>query len=173
MGPMPARPCLNCTATFWAADLGPVLLVKRRRAARRPGGVVQELDAWPGKADAPGFVERAQGLLEGLLAGAKCLANLLGRAVVVEVQPTPAALEGLDDSQGQRRHASVSGLVEAQINLAVGPQRAHKALEFLADGHGDRNAFVVKQTRVLAFHQGFVAQGVLSVMRNSTCWPAR
>src|ERR1035441_4455626 len=159
MGPMPARPCLNCTATFWAADLGPVLLVKRRRAARRPSGVVQELDAWLGKADAPGFVERAQSLFEGLLAGAKCLANCLGRAVVVEAQPAPAALEGLDDSQGQRRHAPVTGLVEAQINLAVWPQRAHKALESLADGHWDRNPFVVKQTRVAAFYQGLVTQG--------------
>src|SRR5579863_8439573 len=64
------------------------------RALRRPGGVIQEFDAGVGKADAPGFVECAQGLFESLLAGAKCLANHLGRAVIIQAQPASATLEG-------------------------------------------------------------------------------
>ena len=118
--------------------------MKRRRVAGRPSGVVQEFDAWLGKTDSAGFVERAQGLFEGLLAGAKCVANCLGWTIVIEAQPPLVSLEDLHDSPCQRRHARIAGLVQAQIYLTVGPQRAHKALEFLADGHRHRDSFVVK-----------------------------
>jgi hypothetical protein len=60
-------------------------------------------------------------LFEGLLAGAKCLANGLGWTVVIQAQPAPTTLEGLDDPQGQGRNTPVTGLVEAQIKLSVGP----------------------------------------------------
>jgi len=62
----------------------------------------------------------------------------------VHALTTPAALEGLNDPQCQGRHAPVTGLVEAQVNLAVGPQLAHVTLERLADGHRGRYALVVK-----------------------------
>lgn len=100
---------------------------------RFPGGVVEQLNSRVLKTDAAGFVELAEGLLEGPLADAKFSPYLLGRTVVVEGQLTAVLFEGCDDLIRQDGNALVTRSVEPQINLPIGTDSADKSFQFLAD----------------------------------------
>jgi hypothetical protein len=93
-------------------------LGRRILVAGGPGFVVEQFDSWFEEPDLAGFVETAEGLLEGLFADAELASDDLGRAVVIERQATAVAFECVEDVVGKRGDALIAGGVEAEINFA-------------------------------------------------------